>query len=703
MVDETSVNVLDELSNFIFTSKYARYNEERGRRETWDESVSRVESMHLNHYKSFGKEVRDEIKSAFDFVRSNKVVPSMRSMQFGGPAIEAHNARIFNCSVRHVDSTRSFSEIFYLLLCGCGVGIGLYKTFLNRLPDLVSKLDKTGTVLTYVIEDTIEGWADSIEALLCCYFKNTPWTGRKIIFDYSKIRKKGSILKTGGGKAPGYKGLKASHTKIKALLDHIIEDMRLIRLRSIDAYDIVMHCSDAVLSGGIRRSACSVVFDIDDEYMMNAKTFFTVQKHKRFSKDDETGKWYGQVIVNKKTYDVELYQFDYEQVINHKKISWFYIEPQRARSNNSVLLMRDEVTKEQFEHIVSKTREFGEPGFVFGSHKYQLYNPCFEVGFVPVTELGECGVQFCNLSSINGALVKTIDDFKAATKAATIIGTLQAGFTHFPYLHHVSKYLTEREALLGVSITGMMDNPDILLNPEYQKMCAEYAIQVNREFAIKIGVNPAARITCIKPEGTTSLKLKSASGIHPHHARKYIRRVQCNKIDNVYKHFKKINSHACDESVWSANKTDDVVSFPIEVSDNVMIKSDLTAFSHLEYIKSSQQNWVITGTTSVNTLPIHHNVSCTVIVDNNEWADVIEYLFKNKDYFAAVSLLPKSGDKEYTQAPLESIVSDEDLIKFNELKKSFRPVDYSLLKETEDKTELVATAACAGGACEIIY
>ena len=695
------INFLNEIANFTFTSKYARYDEKRQRRETWHEAVARLEKMHLKKFSYLPKEDLDEIRWCFDRVREKLVAPSMRSLQFGGKAIEAQEARIFNCSVTHIHSVRYFAEVFYLLLCGCGVGIGLSKRFLSRLPDLVSEKDKTGTIVTYVVSDTIEGWADSVEALLMCYFKNTAYTGRKIVFDYSKIRAKGAPLKTGGGKAPGYKGLKNAHQKVKALLDHIIEDLGQRRMKTVDAYDVLMHCADAVLSGGVRRSATSVVFDPLDEDMMNAKTFFTVEKHKRFSKDEETGVYHGQVVVNKKTYDVDLYEYDYNQVVKEKKISWFYIEPQRARSNNSVLLLRDQVTKEQFATFINKTRQFGEPGFVFANHKDTLYNPCFEISFIPNNLDGVCGVQFCNLTTQNGSQIDSKEKWYDAVKAATIIGTLQAFYTRFPYLGNASQSLTEEEALLGVSITGIMDNPQILLDPALQREMALYAVEVNKEWARKLGINQAARITCVKPEGTSSLVLGTASGIHPHHARRYFRRIQCNKVDNVYKHFKRSNPHASEESVWSANKTDDVVIFPLTVKDTALVKGDLDAIRHLEYIKSTQQNWVVPGTTAANKKPIEHNVSCTVIVKDDEWDRVIDYLYENRRFFAAVSLLPASGDKIYQQAPMEAVVTEEDEKKWANLIAKWATVDFKDLIEEEDETKLQAEAVCAGGACEV--
>ncbi|RTL07634.1 recombinase [Candidatus Dependentiae bacterium] len=701
----SEVNFLDEISGFIFTSKYARYNTLVERRETWEECIDRVAAMHLSKFrKKLPKEDLDQIRWAFDMVKKKAVVPSMRSMQFGGKAVTTHNARVYNCAVRHIDSIRAFAEVFYLLLCGCGVGIGVMPHFIDRLPPLVDATNKTGTVLTYVVEDSIEGWADSIEALLNCYFKNTAYTGRKIVFDYSKIRPEGAPLKTSGGKAPGYKGLKNCHKKIKALLDHIIEDLDQANVRPINAYDILMHVSDAVLSGGIRRSATCVIFDINDQEMMDAKTYFKVSKHSKFAYDEDTKTYSGKVTVNKKVYEVELSEWEYtNQLLKESVVGWIHIEPQRARSNNSVLLLRDKVTREQFKAIVERTKQFGEPGFVFANHPWQMFNPCFEIGFIPVTEDGVCGVQFCNLSSVNGAAITTQADFLEATRAATIIGTLQASYTdEMKYLNNAAKKLTEQEALLGVSITGVMDNPDVLLNPEGQAEAAKHAVEVNDLWARKLGINPAARVTCIKPEGTSSLVLRSASGIHPHHARRYFRRVQCNKVDPVYKFFKATNPHMCEPSVWSANKTDDVITFPLTVSDKAMVKSDLNALKHLDIVRSTQQNWVLNGVNEThNNKPVSHNVSCTILVDEPEWDNVVNYLYDNREFFSAVSLLPLVGDKLYKQAPLEAVTTEADEALWTKLTSGYTPVDYRKLKEDEDTTKVQESLACAGGKCEL--
>lgn len=709
MTEEHSLNYLDEISKFIFVSKYARYDETNHRRETWDEAVDRLQNMHLNHYKKIlNDQDAQEIRWAFDMVRQKRVVPSMRSLQFGGIAIEKVNQRIYNCSVRHIDSLRSFAEIFHLSLCGVGIGIGLSKYFLDRLPDLVDANDKNGIIVPYIIDDSMEGWADSVEALLDCYFKNTPYTGRKIAFDYSRIRKKGSPIKTGGGKAPGYKGLKNAHIKIKTLLDHIIENRFQTRLRTVDAYDILMHCMDAVLSGGIRRSASSTVFEKTDNDMINAKTYQPVERVFAFHHTETLSKngfdtkiFEGRVLYKGSKIDISLQEWELEKLKNEKLINWWHVEPQRARSNNSVLLLREETTLQEFTDIIERTKQFGEPGFVFADHPHTLFNPCFEISFIPVTDSGVCGVQFCNLTSINGRLITNEEEFAQAVKAETIIGTLQAGYTKFNYLNNASEELTKSEALLGCSITGIMDNPKVLLNKNLQAKMADYAIEVNKTWSNKLGINPAARVTCVKPEGTASLFLGTASGIHPHHAKpRYFRRIQCNKIDNVYKFFKKHNPHMCEESVWSANKTDDVVTFPIQVSDHVIEKQDLSALEHLKIIKDTQTHWVMTGSKN-SSKPLAHNVSCTVIVKQEEWSDVIEFIFKNKKFFTAISLLPFGGDKIYAQAPMQKVYPEDEEV-WNTIINNYKPVDYTKLSEKHDETHLQQEIACGGGNCEAV-
>ncbi len=702
-VSEKQQLVSQGLQDFIFVSKYARWIPELKRRETWNEAVNRVRDMHLQKYSFLDVESKAQIEWAFELVRDKRVLPSMRSMQFGGKAQLAHEARGYNCSVRHVDSIRAFAEVAYLMLCGCGTGLGLTKKYLGRLPNLVDEYDKTGSVIAYLVEDTIEGWADSLEALLMCYFKNNAYSGRKIIFDYSKIRRKGTALKTGGGRAPGYKPLKAAHDRIKKLLDRLIEEDGVKTIRPIHAYDILMYFADAVLSGGVRRTASSVVFDHDDEEMMNAKTYFKVDKM-RESVDEETGQRHIRVWVKGHFHDVVLDASDdytYKQLKEEKIISWYYIQPQRARSNNSVLLIRNKTTKEEFQDIIRRTRQFGEPGFVWANNTDTIYNPCYEIGFIPVTEDGECGTQFCNLTTINGNKVKTVDDFIECVRATAIIGTLQAGYTNFPYLSKVAKKLTEQEALLGMSITGILGSKELLLDEKVLGRGINSAIAINKDWADRLGIKPAARISAIKPEGTGSLAIGvNEPGAHGAHAYWFFKRIQVTKGDPIYEFFKAYNSHMCEESKWSANGTDDVITFPIAVPKTTVIKDDLTAIEHLNMILKLQQNWVIPGGRN-NTKDVTNNVSCTVIVKDDEWTDVVEHIYTNRAYFSAVSMLAYEGDKIYAQAPFEKVLDEDDWTRYNYLLENYSPVDFTKLEEKADETTLVQEAACAGGACVV--
>jgi ribonucleoside-diphosphate reductase alpha chain len=280
---------------------------------------------------------------------------------------------------------------------------------------------------------------------------------------------------------------------------------------------------------------------------------------------------------------------------------------------------------------------------------------------------------------------------------------LQATYTDFPYLAESAKELTESESLLGVSITAMMENPDVLLVPEYQKTASKLCVETNKKWAELLGVKQAARVTVVKPEGTSTLALGSmASGIHPAHARQMFRRVQMNKLDPVYKHFNMYNSQLCEEGVWSKNKTDDVVTFPINVPESSLVKADLTALSHLQIILDTQINWILPGTTEANKRPVSHNVSCTVVVKPHEWEEVEKFIFENRQFFTAVSLIPASGDKDYKQAPMEAVSTEADQIKFDSMLKSYLPVDYSLMMEEEDNTDLMGEMSCVGGRCELI-
>lgn len=650
------------ISDYIHPGKYSRYLPEAQRREVYEETVARVESMHLNKF----PEAREDIIDAFDMVRAKKVLPSMRSMQFAGSAIETVNARQYNCSFMHIDKLRAFGDALYLLLCGCGVGYSIQYDHVEKLPTL--KHIDPKQVRHYTIADTIEGWANALTTLLTSYTK-----GYFIEFNYSKIRPEGTPLKTSGGKAPGHVGLK---TSLEAIRDRLnLAQGR--QLRPIECYDIMCLAADAVLSGGIRRSATIALFSLEDGEMMAAKTG-----------------------------------------------NWFDVHPWRANSNNSAVLMRSDIKKRQFNRIFKYIKEFGEPGFVFTDNYDYGFNPCVEINlnpvltidedlllaieakresgmFIPKVKIGDTytGVAFCNLTEMNAAAFETPEGMYAAAKAAACLGTLQAAYTSFPYLGWVSELIAEREALLGVSMTGMMDSPSISLNPEYQRNAAAVVIAENARIAAKLGIRAASRTTCVKPAGTSSLELGCVgSGIHAHPGRRYIRRVTANELEPVFQYFRSVNPHMCQKKP----NGDWVIEFPISAPEGAAILDDFGAVEFLNTVKSTQENWVKPGTADPSRSPgACHNVSNTVVVRPDEWDDVSDYVWNNKEDFSGISFLPHTGDKDYAFAPREVISTAADEEKWNQLLKYYTRVDYRLMLEEDDGTNLTGELACAGGKCEI--
>ena len=616
------MSALNELQNYTFVSKYARWIEKENRRETWREAVDRVKNMMHTHYAELS--VTEDIDWAYDLMFKKKVLGSQRALQFGGEPILKRHAKIYNCTSSYCDRLRFFQECFWLLLCGSGTGFSVQKHHISKLPSLShTKKDKRKGV-KYKIEDSIEGWADSLGVLLSSYFnkpsesKFSEYKDQYIVFDYSNIREKGAQLSSGVGKAPGFEPLQNGLEKIRELLEACVERKQK-KLRPIDAYDIIMHSSDAVLSGGVRRSASLALFSADDEEMAKAKT----------------GNWY---VDN----------------------------PQRARSNNSALLLKDDTSYEDFAELMESVKQFGEPGFIWSDSTEMTFNPCVEVGMWPVDEkTGKSGWQGCNLSTINCSSVVDEEDFYERCRAAAIIGTLQAGFTNLEYLGKITNSIFEREALLGVSLTGIMEKHDLVLTEKVLKKGAKIAVETNKELAKKININQAARVTCLKPEGTSSSMLGTSSGIHPHHAKRYIRHVQANILEPPYQYFKSYNPQACEKSAWSANDTDEVVKFPIEVPDGSKLKNQLPAVEMLGVVKDAQKNWVHSGKNrSLCTQDfLSHNVSNTVTVQPDEWEDVTKFIYNNRKFFAGISLIPQSGDKDYPQAPFTTVYTSREIVK----------------------------------------
>jgi ribonucleoside-diphosphate reductase alpha chain len=486
--------ISQELSNYIFVSKYSRYLPEKKRRETWKESVDRVRNMMLEKYKDCNAE--EEINWAYDLMYKRKVLGSQRVLQFGGKAVLDKHCRAYNCCAAYCDRLRFFQECMYVLLCGVGAGYSVQKHHVDKLPNFTnphntSLLNKH----TYIIPDSIEGWADSIGVLLSSYFEDPifpDYYNCEVEFDYSLIRPKGSYLSSSSGKAPGPEPLKLAHKKIKEVLDQCLSN-RQNKLRPIDAHDIICHLSDAVLAGGVRRSALLALFSKDDKEMFNAKIG-----------------------------------------------DWFVNNRQRARANNSVILLRNETSFDEFQELFKYTKEFGEPAIVWSDDLESLWNPCGEVNLYAYDEQGKSGWEFCNLCTINSGNITDEQDLYDRARAAAIIGTLQAGFTDFGYLGKVTENIVRKEALLGVSLSGIMEQTDLTLDKKILKKAVKIIADTNEKLAAKLNINSAARLTCIKPDGQSSCLLGTSSGIHPHHSKRYIRRVQNNNTESIYKYFKSV-------------------------------------------------------------------------------------------------------------------------------------------------------------------
>ena len=612
-----SVNAVKLLSEAKFYESYSRWDVDKGRYETWDEAVERVMNMHRTYYAArMSPELEELIDGAERFYKEKKILGAQRALQFGGDQLLKTHMKLYNCTSTYADRPAFFNELLWVLLCGAGAGFSVQKHHVAKLPEIQERKKQAKA---FVAEDSIEGWADCLGVLMSSYFVGggefPEFEGRKVYFDLSNIRPKGALI-SGGFKAPGPEPLRRALDKI----EHLIQGRVLRgekRLRPIDVYDIAMHAADAVLSGGVRRSATIALFSPDDEEMTNAKTG-----------------------------------------------NWFIDNPQRARSNNSVILVRDQISREDFAAIMKRTKEYGEPGFIFSDSTEFTFNPCVEVGMLPITAAGISGWQGCNLCEINGAACLTAQDLWDACYYASVLGTLQAGYTQFNYLTDATKEIFDREALLGVSITGWMNNPDVLFNEENVREGARIVKRVNKTVAKLIGINPSARSTVSKPSGNASVLLMTASGITGEHAPRYIRNAQMNKEGEVVQLIKDTNPYMVEESVWSEGKTDYVVSFPVIAPKSSIFKKDLLGVSLLEKVKFAQNTWIEEGTDEdlCTDKRLRHNISNTVQVRHDQWDEVENFLYTNRRAFAGVSFISDSGDKDYAQAPFTEVLTEEEIL-----------------------------------------
>jgi ribonucleoside-diphosphate reductase alpha chain len=604
------------MSETKFYEGYSRWDDTKERYESWDESVSRVMNMHRDYYKDkMTPELNQMINEAESLYKLKYALGAQRALQFGGDQLRKHMMRMYNCTSTYADRPRFFSELFYVLLCGAGAGFSVQKHHVEKLPNLAERKKQAKG---WIVEDSVEGWADALGALMSSYFVGggqfPEMEGRKVYFDLNQVRPKGAMI-NGGFKAPGPEPLRRALDKIEHILQTIVLSGRDV-LKPIEVYDIAMHAADAVLAGGVRRSATICLFSPEDEEMINAKTG-----------------------------------------------NWFIDNPQRGRSNNSAVIVRSEITREEFKKIMGSIKEFGEPGFFFVEDRDITTNPCVEIGMYPQID-GESGWQGCNLTEINGGKCTSQEEFFKACRAGAILGTLQAGYTDFKYLTETSKRIFEREALLGVSVTGWMNNPDVLFDEETQRQGAEIVKAVNKEVAALIGINPAARTTCVKPSGNASVLLETASGIHAEHSARYLRHIQLNKETEVGQLLAKTNPYMVEESVWSANGTDYCVAFPIITPEGSLYREELYGKALLEKVSTVQNNWVEAGTNvELCANPkTRHNVSNTVTVLPHMWNEVEDYVFENRHNFAGISFLAGMGDKDFAQAPMTEVLTEDQIV-----------------------------------------
>lgn len=622
------------LSDLKLHSDYFKWLDDEQRYETWNDAAKDIVNGHRIKYQNEELNIMlDRVQESIEVMR---ILASQRNLQYRMKQISRSNLRMYNCTSTHANRNSVFEEVFYLALNGCGVGVGLLIPFVKN----ISPIQKRGKgTKTFVIPDTIEGWSDALAVLMSSYFvdKQTfpEYAGYEVKFDGSLIREKGTFI-SGGFKAPGYEPLKTTLEKIEQLLENWI-NKEGSKLRPIAVGDIICHASNAVLSGGVRRAALDFIVDPNDEEMIMSKT----------------GNWYSE---NK----------------------------QRERTNNSVILLRKYVTKEQFEKLVYLNDGQNDIGFVFANSWFDMFNPCFEISKLPILWEGlpdlstieydeieqftkdnedKFGVQGCNLNEIVAESIKNEEDFYRACEDAAVLGTCQAGYTSFPYLGKVTEQIFEKEALLGISIIGWMNNPK-LFNPEWLKKGAQIVIDTNKKVAALIGINQAARTTCVKPGGNSGVVAMTEGGMSAAEATKLFRCMQINKENTVAKWLAENRPYMIEESVHSDSKTDYVVYVPVVNPTDAILKKDILGVKHLEYIRLVQENWVVNGTVPelCGYKGINHNVSCTVVLGEGDKEKCAEYIWEHKDSFTAISFLSNFGSREWNQAPLTELVPLEDIM-----------------------------------------
>lgn len=615
-----SINILSSLTIF---SKYAKFIPELQRRETWEEICLRNMNMHIKKYPQLENEIRGVYA---DFVQPKKVLMSMRSAQFAGKPIEVSPNRIFNCAFGPANHYKIFSETMFLLLGGTGMGYSVQKKHVEQ----IGAIRKPTKTRRFLVEDSIQGWADAVKVLMEAFFKGKS----RPVFDFSDIRPKGAELVTSGGKAPGPEPLKTCLFKLETILDSIADGSTLT---TFQVHRMMCIIADAVLSGGIRRAALICLFDIDDEEMLTCKF----------------GEWW------------EKY-------------------PELGRANNSAVIVRHKITKDKFDELWAKIKASGsgEPGFYFTNNPDWGTNPCCEIALRPF--------QFCNLTEINASDILDQADLEARAKAAAFLGTLQAGYTDFHYLRDIWRKTTEKDALIGVGMTGIASGNVLPLD---LKSAAKVVKEENERVAKIIGILPAARTTCVKPSGTTSLVVGSSSGIHAWHSEYYIRNIRFGKNETIYKYLAKYHPEIVQDEFFKPTEQA-VVGIPVAAPSGAIMRTE-SAISLLERVKKFSTEWVATGHSKGDNT---HNVSATISIGENEWDEVAEWMWNNRDCYNGLSVLPRDNGS-YVQAPFEECTKE----RFEELYAKLQDIDLTKVVEEKDDTDLKGEAACSAGHCELTF
>lgn len=633
---ENSLKLISDLTVF---SKYSSYLPKEKRRQTFKEIVDEYLSM----MKDFYPDLSEQIDIQGKLIYKKRIMPAMRQLQFAGNSIKKNNAKGYNCFAHGVSPVKSFSDTMFLLLSGTGVGYSVEKRFTKKLPKLVIPSESQ----KYLIADSIEGWADAIGQLVGSYYGENP----KPIFDYQDIRAQGELIKSNGSKAPGAEPLKKALEKIENILHKaasreyqrsvVSRFIRKPKLKSIEIHDIMCFIAEAVLAGGVRRSAMIALFDHKDQDMLNCKS----------------GNWWeenGQRAMANNTAKVSR-----KWRVSYLK-NWFFNTywPAMIASNS------------------------GEPGIMWTNNMNLLTNPCAEISLRDG--------QFCNLTTINAEKVNSLASFKEAVYAATFFGTLQAGISDFHYIDTKTIKNSKEERLLGVSITGIYSQN---IQDEWFKIGSEYANIVNKHIAKQIGIKSSARVTTIKPEGTASLVLETSSGAHPWHDKFYIRRSRFNKMEPIASYLAYHMPELCEQDQMKENQI--VFGVPVKAPDGAITRNEVSALDHLQKVKFLHENWIKPGHNSGDNT---HNVSVTINYKENEIESVRDWMWYNRDSYTAISLLPHS-DHTYVQAPYESITEE----KYNHLIQFVKPIELASIVEEENNTDLQMALACVGGACELSY